>query len=164
MENCFEIDLGAYKAIVDIEDMEKVSSFKWRLGTTKSKALICYTTYYEAESRKKKNVWLHQIIKPKPKNGLRAVFKDGNRLNCRKENIEYISSNIFGHSLIRNKRGTETNSELYFRGVVKVFKSRIKHNKKVYHLGTFDNLKDAAIAYNRKAIELYGVRAKLNDI
>ena len=164
MENCFEINLGAYKAIVDAEDLEKISNFKWRLGTTKSKALVCCTTYYAAELKKKKNVWLHQIIKPKPKNGVRAIFKDGNRLNCKKENIEYISSNTFGHLLYRRKINLEASSEGSYRGVAKIFKSRIKHNKKMYHLGTFDNPLDAAIAYNKKALELYGLKAKLNNI
>jgi hypothetical protein len=164
MENSFEIDFGAHKAIIDAEDMQKVSSFKWRLITTKSKSLVCCTSYYEAKSKKKKSVWLHQIIKPKPKNGLRAVFKDGNRLNCRKENIEYITSNTFGHALVRKRGDNAVLQEVYFRGVTKVFKSRIKHNKKVYHLGTFENPRDAAIAYNQKALELYGVKAKLNDL
>jgi hypothetical protein len=164
MENCFEIDFGTHKAIVDAEDMKVVSNFKWRLITTKAKDLVCCTIYYEAETKKKKSAWLHQIIKPKPKNGLRAIFKDGNRLNCMKENIEYVSSNTFGHALIRRRSDTEVSQEKYFRGVTRVFKSRIKHNKKVYHLGTFDNPRDAAIAYNQKALELFGDKARLNNL
>jgi hypothetical protein len=40
----------------------------------------------------------------------------------------------------------------------------ISCNCKSYHLGTFDREEDAADAYNKKAIELYGNKARLNVI
>lgn len=40
--------------------------------------------------------------------------------------------------------------------------ARIKYNKKTIHLGNFHSQEDAAKAYDKKALELYGDTAKLN--
>lgn len=42
--------------------------------------------------------------------------------------------------------------------------ARLKHNGKIYNLGRYEIEKDAAIAYNKKAIEIYGEFANLNII
>lgn len=42
--------------------------------------------------------------------------------------------------------------------------SAIKKNQKIYNLGYFQTEEEAALAYNKKAIELYGENAKLNII
>lgn len=44
------------------------------------------------------------------------------------------------------------------------WRSRIKMNGKEIHLGLFSNVKDAALAYNAKAIELFGDFAQLNEV
>lgn len=55
-----------------------------------------------------------------------------------------------------------------FKGVKLVkngkYASTIKYNRKSLHLGTFLTAKDAAQAYNNKAVELYGFDAILNVI
>ena len=40
----------------------------------------------------------------------------------------------------------------------------IGYNYKKQYLGTYETLLDAAIAYNEKALELYGEFANLNDL
>lgn len=162
MIDSYEINLGSHKAIIDLEDKDLVLKYKWKLTKTKSNILICITYFLEPETKKKKNIWLHQIVKPQSSKMLRAFFKDGNRLNCKKENIEYIPISTFSH--IYSKKTILNESREHFRGVSKVFKSRIKFNKVIHYLGTFDNPTDAAKAYNQKAIELYGKKAKINPI
>lgn len=44
------------------------------------------------------------------------------------------------------------------------WKSRIGHDNKVIHLGYFDGKEDAAIAYNKKSVELFGEFACLNEV
>ncbi len=56
-----------------------------------------------------------------------------------------------------------------FRGVNwnkknRKWKAYIRPNGHQVHLGFFDSEKDAALAYNQKANELYGEYALLNDI
>ncbi|MDP4181596.1 MAG: hypothetical protein Q8942_10930 [Bacillota bacterium] len=46
----------------------------------------------------------------------------------------------------------------------KKWRTYLHHNKKAYFLGHFDDEKEAARAYNRKALELFGDKAVLNDV
>jgi len=63
----------------------------------------------------------------------------------------------------------KSNNKSGYRGVGvsnqtnKIF-SKITYNKKQIHLGTFNNFKDAAIAYNNAALKYYGDDALLNKI
>jgi hypothetical protein len=44
------------------------------------------------------------------------------------------------------------------------FLASIKKDGKQQHIGSFENEIEAALAYNKKAIELYGENANLNNI
>lgn len=68
----------------------------------------------------------------------------------------------------QNKKIPISNSSGY-KGVSKAkggvkWRARLKINGKEYHIGTFPNTVDAAKAYNKKAIEIYGDFACLNEI
>ena len=67
-----------------------------------------------------------------------------------------------------NKSKVKNSSSQYF-GVIfykqtSRFLTRIKKDKKTYHIGYFKTEEEAAEAYNKKAIELYGKYANLNEI
>jgi hypothetical protein len=42
--------------------------------------------------------------------------------------------------------------------------AKIKYQGKQFYLGSYENEKDAALAYNKKALKLYGSCAKVNDV
>lgn len=44
------------------------------------------------------------------------------------------------------------------------WQSSICFNRKLLYLGIYENETDATMAYNAKAVELFGEFAKLNDI
>ena len=57
----------------------------------------------------------------------------------------------------------------HYRGVFKPkstprWAARIKKDKQATHLGMFDTQEEAALAYNAKALELFGEDAQINDI
>ncbi len=112
-------------------------------------------------------IYLHKLIAerfiPKPDNTRRywVRFKDGNPYNCQLSNLEWSTlSNV-----VRNT--TKTDNQFGYRGVVKVgkkFAAIIYINRKPVHLGYFENPEDAAEAYNKKSIELFGITKSLNKI
>ena len=88
--------------------------------------------------------------------------KDGNALDNRKENLQICTiqqNNI--------KRASKTNSISGYRGVASYknkWVARVGYNKKGIFLGYFTIKEEAALAYNKKAQELFGDFAVLNHI
>jgi hypothetical protein len=88
------------------------------------------------------------------KNGIKTDNRLGNLRLCTQQ------QNTFNR-----KKGKGTSS--IFKGVdfhkhSRKWRARIRHNDKLIHLGLSVNEKDAALAYNKKALELFGKFAKLN--
>ena len=90
------------------------------------------------------------------------LFKNGNSLDCRRSNIEYVKIGIATTNAIKGK----TRPGKYKGAVIhtgdKKYTSQIKHNKKYYYVGCYNTEIEAAKARDKKAIELYGEHASLN--
>ncbi len=89
---------------------------------------------------------------------------DRNKLNNQKSNLRFANKSI--NSINRNLQKSNKSG---FRGVhfdshSKKWRAEIHHYDKHIRLGRFSDIKDAAIAYNDKAKELFGEFAYLNKI
>jgi len=85
---------------------------------------------------------------------------NGNKLDCRLENLCWRSRAIAS-------RKRKTSSKTGYTGVYQEnnrFRAVISLNRKSIHIGMFDTAENAALAYNRKSIELFGKDGKLNVI
>lgn len=111
--------------------------------------------------------YLHKLIaeknveKPESDKRLFVSFQNGNPLDCRVENLYWLTMG----GINRNQRPNE--SKVRYRGVIKEgkrYRGRIYVNKKPIDLGVFDSAEDAAEAYNAKSIELFGKTKGLNKI
>jgi hypothetical protein len=111
-------------------------------------------------------IYLHKYIgerfhsegKSKLKNLVGA--KNGNKLDCRLENIEWRSRST-------SSRQRKSTSKTGYTGVYqekKKFRAIITINNKTVHIGMFDSAEEAALAYNKRALEVYGSEAKLNVV
>ena len=115
-------------------------------------------------------IYIHRFVaenyvpKPKIKKRLLVTFKNGNRLDCRKENIVWATSS----QIIRNIPNTPSNnSSTGYRGVAEVngkYRAAIFKGKERFDLGTFETAEEAAYAYNQKSIEWFGVTKSLNKL
>ena len=90
---------------------------------------------------------------------------DGNPSNNCVSNLRWCSAS----ENMMNRQKRKTNGFSRYKGVSfdmrgGKFVANIKKNNRQYHLGYFDNEKDAARAYNRRADEIFGEFARLNDI
>lgn len=146
-------------AIVDEDDFERVSQYKW--AVEKGKA-----TYYASRgitlNGKNTSQKMHSFIIGCSDGQIDHI--NGNGLHNYKSNLRKCSHN----QNMMNKKSYR-NSSSKFKGVVfrpknNNYQARISLNKKSIHIGCFTNEIDAAKAYNSKAKELFGEFAKLNII
>ena len=140
-------------AIVDDDVYEEHSQYKWH----------CSVNGYAARRSKNKIVYLHREILNAPK-GKIVDHKNQDRLDNRRSNLRICTQ---GENL-RN-RGNQTNNTSGYKGVSYMkredkWRAYLKYEGQMYWLGSYKDKKDAAKAYNEKAVEFFGEFACLNKI
>ena len=124
----------------------------------------CVTT---AKGPVYETIYLHKLIgekflkKPKSDKKLFISFKDGNVQNATIDNLQWVTMGEMRRHMksVRTKTG--------YRGVTKEkgrYRAVIYDQHKAINLGFFDTAIEAAKAYNKKSIELFGRTRGLNDV
>jgi HNH endonuclease len=142
-------------AIVDADDHEWLSQYKWYAGRPTSAGKI----YARRNRRGGGIILMHRQIMDAPK-GMVVDHINGNSLDNRRCNLRLCTQT----ENIQNSR-QRTDAKSRFKGVYPKddkWYARVSHRGKVYYLGTFDDDVEAAKARDRKASELYGPYAWLN--
>jgi hypothetical protein len=144
-------------ALIDDDDFEIVKQYKWYAMNTNG-----IDEWYAAMSIKENGKFrittLHQLIM-----GRKLIDHiDHNGLNCQKNNMRFCTT----YQNNWNSR-PKINSKCKYKGVnpygnKKMYISKIMAKGIQYNLGIYDNEIDAAKAYNKKAIELFGEFAYIN--
>jgi hypothetical protein len=140
---------GSY-AYVDAEDYDELNQWKWHLDKG-----------YATRTDKGKVITMHRQIMQPPKGKVVDHF-DGNRAhNCR-TNLRFCTN----AQNMRNRRKCSGASSVY-KGVYynrqrHKWSARCHYRGEPSWLGHFDSEIEAARAYDRKAVELFGEFARLN--
>lgn len=149
---------GKY-ALIDNEDFELVSQYKWMLDNNG------YATTWKYIPKYKNNRFtaMHKIILRYNKK-LRCDHKNENKLDNRKSNLR-----ICTHGQNLQNRNKPINNISGYKGVdfsknLKKYRARICINYKIIHLGYFKTAKEAGISYNKAAKKLHGEFANTNKI
>lgn len=142
------------KLRIDLRDIYLLHKFRWY----KQKG----PRPYIFTSVKQRTVYLHRLITNAPQ-GMDVDHIDGNPLNNSRNNLRLCnrSQNLIARLRIHN---TSTSG---FRGVSLVkrtgrYTAQIDIGGKKFHLGTYATAEEAAIAYNKKALEVFGEFARPN--
>ena len=146
-------DKGKY-ALVDDEDYEVIGKWKWHL----SKDGYVKRTY-KAGSKVKAQL-LHRAILANGSNKKHIDHINHDKLDNQKHNLRWASPSENGG----NSKLSKSNTTGY-KGVTKrhgKFRSHIRHNRVLIHIGVFDTPEEAAKAYDKKAREMFGEYAWLN--
>lgn len=142
------------KAVIDDEDFELVSSHKWSFSRS--------TKYPRCRNKKGETVYMHRLLMGLSHGDSRCVDHiNGNILDNRKVNLRICTrqQNAFNK---RNKRLPKSG----FRGVRKTTNNRwqalLTIGGKTKTLGSYTDIKEAAKAYDKMAMQLFGEFACTN--
>ncbi len=147
-------------AIVDDEDYEWLVRWKWYVSK-KSGLLYAVRNGYCEITKKRYQIHMHRLILGLVTgDGLFTDHIDHNGLNNRRDNLRVCTPQQNQYNRLPQKKGaSEYKGVTWNRGR---WHAEIKFYQKTINLGRFDTEWDAAVAYNNKAIELYGEFAYLN--
>ena len=145
-----EILLGTQKILVDIEDYERIIKHKWYIevgrvsGKINGKRLTLANFIMEEFNHK-------------------YAHKNRNKLDHRKENLRKCNNS----QNAANREKWVKNGTSKYKGVNKhkdKWRARIKKIMKKFILAYFQMKGEAALAYNKKALELFGEFAVFNEV
>ncbi len=142
---------------MDDSDFEIVSQFKWYARTWKGRTYAARS----GGSRNTRKVSMHRFIMGEPE-GMDVDHKNGDKLDNRRENLRVCTRS----QNIQNSRKHSDNKSGY-KGVCwetgnNRWKAQICKDGKKMVIGYFTDKKSAALAYNAKALELFGEFASIN--
>lgn len=147
---------GKYKklnlvTLVDDEDYDWLNQWKWSITYTPTQR---GKIFYARRNENGKNIKMHRQILGLTAYETLSDHIDGNGLNNQRSNLRIASRSQNNSNKQPYMNRTSKHLGVYKRG--KKWSAHIQLNKKQYYLGCFNNEIDAALAYNKKAIELFG--------
>lgn len=149
-----------YVALVDDDDYEWLSKFKWCVNLSYSPRAYRPVNTVDGKGV----VYMHREI-CRARSFELVDHKDGDALNNQKGNLRIATSqqNVWNQKMRKNRYGYKGVS---FREDLKEkpWTAGITYNKKSYKLGYFKTKEEAARAYNKAALEFFGEFARLNEI
>jgi len=117
--------------------------------------------YYQTNSINNKNKQIHHFVLGLKDSAL-VDHIDHNPKNNKIDNLRISDYSKNGHNSTKIEGTTSSYRGVHFQNPKWI--AQINKEKQNYYLGFYETEKAAAIAYNNKAIELYGTYANLNII
>jgi hypothetical protein len=146
-----QIPLGeGFYAYVDAADYEWLSRWAWHLHAG-----------YAVRSEKGKRVYMHRQIMQPPK-GMVVDHTNGNKADNTRGNLCVCTQQENTHNRSKRNRASSRFRGVNYNRRSRKWHARITFEAERLHLGYFTEEVEAARAYDRKAVELFGQDAKLN--
>lgn len=163
-----EIKLNIHKkkslkvfAMVDDSDYEYLS--KWTWITFKTGPKMYAGRWHFEDSGKRCLILMHRVLlNPEPRHV--TDHKDGNGLNNQRSNLRQATVSQNAANISSHKNSTSKYLGIYWDKNRGRWFATIRKNKVDRFLGRFKDEKDAALAYNKAAMELHGEFARLNQV
>lgn len=148
-----KVKLNKGEAIVDDEDYQRIVAFgKWSV-----------VSGYATNGSNSNRTFMHHLVI-----GFKAGFVvdhiNHNRLDNRRANLRFVTFSENSHMRLKSRNNRSGYIGVCWDSGNQKWRATIHHNYQPYHLGLFLCKIEAAKAYNKKAIELYGDKANINPI
>jgi hypothetical protein len=148
-------------ALVDDEDFDELNKYKWFSHKEK------YTTYAWRHIRKGSHQYgkikMHRQILNSEDNQL-VDHINGNGLDNRRSNIRLCTSQQNQMNKVKSENCSSGFKGVSYHSQNKKWRATINFNRKQISIGCYPSEKEAAIAYNNRAIELFGEFARPNVV
>ena len=146
-------------ALVDDEDFEFLSQWKWHLSHGYAQRSINVSRF--GNGKKTKTIRMHRtIMQLSERTSIDHINGDG--LDNRKSNLRACTGK-------QNQQNRKTHYNKRFKGVnwhrrVSKWQTSIRVDGKLRHLGYFIDEIEAAKMYNKAALQYFGEYARLNEV
>jgi hypothetical protein len=140
-------------ALVDAADFEWLSRHRWSCRGGGNP--------YAARFQGNKVIWMHREIMQTPPDKV-CDHIDTIGLNNRRRNLRNCDRRDNVHNVSKGTRGSSSFKGVFWDKRLQKWCAKICCDNKVYRLGYFTSEIEAALAYDNKAKELFGVFAHLN--
>ncbi len=151
------------QALIDDKDYAKVKGFYWYASREKNK--LWYAKGYIRGSKPYAAVRMHRLLLGLTSADRRQVdHRNSNGLDNRRKNLRIVSN--AQNSMNRRKQAgclSDYKGVSYDKRKGR-WRTMIMKDQRAFNLGFFKSETEAALAYNRKAKELFGKYARLNVI
>ena len=146
-------------AMIDDKDYKLLSQFKWYASKSHYGGYVAQHSYIE--NKRHRTILMHRMITDALPN-MTVDHKNHNRLDNQKHNLRVCTNAQNNYN-----RGPKRNSTSKYKGVYLLKQSnnwcsQITKKGKIEYLGTFKTQEDAAKAYDKVALELFGNYAYIN--
>ena len=141
------------KALVDEADFQMLSAYQWR-------AKYGHGRVYVAASCKRVTIWMHRCIMGITDPGIPVDHRNGNGLDNQRSNLRVATTSNNGANQTLSKANTTGFKGAWFNG--KSWYARLTVRQRHYYNGPFATAFEAALAYDRLAVEQFGEFAKTN--
>lgn len=162
-EQCLIPLTQGYYAIVDKDDYEMLSKFKWRVKPSKSGVVYAFRRQYINGGKGKTTpIRMHRFIM-NADDGQMVDHINGNGLDNRKSNLRFCC-NQENAANRKKAHGTSKYKGVNWHKAAKSWVAQATLNDKKIHLGYYKTEEEAALAYNKGAVIVFGEFARLNVI
>jgi len=140
-------------AKIDDADFERVNKYKWYYSKISGYALRSFTN----QQGKQFTLSMHRFINQTP-DGYVTDHRDGDKLNNQKYNLRSCTDTENNQNMRLRKDSQSGYKGVSYNKRCKKWDVRVRTKR----VGTFADLLEAVVAYDKKAIEIFGEFAKTN--
>ena len=146
-------------ALIDDDMYDRVSRFNW---IAHKNGRMYYAESAFQVNLKFVTLSMHRLVMGYPDGNIDHINHDG--LDNRRENLRVCTVAQNGMNRQKNVNGSSKYRGVRYVGKVNRWRANIKLNGKKINVGSFLTEIEAALAWNKKALELFGEFANLNVI
>ncbi len=163
---------GKHTIIIDTEDWDRVKEYKWRIF-----AAACHRYPYaitdvphpaggtKACGRARRTaLYLHHAVIGKPQRGMVADHINLHGLDNRKDNLREVTYAQNNQNMRSAKNSASKYKGVSWHSQHKKWQAAAGRRRSHTHIGYYACEHEAALAYNKKALELWGEHALLNNV